>query len=62
MSESALWLARLYRLRNEHDKAEEVLRGILKERLRKRAGHRATHAAFLDEGKSAEAIALLESM
>ena len=29
-TESALWLARLYRLRNEHDKAEEVLRGILK--------------------------------
>ena len=30
-SESALWLARLYRLRNEHDKAEEVLRGLLKQ-------------------------------
>src|SRR6266851_65213 len=29
-TESALWLARLYRLRNEHDKAEEVLRGVLK--------------------------------
>src|SRR5882672_12315290 len=30
-SESALWLARLYRLRNEHDKAEEVLRSLLKQ-------------------------------
>src|SRR6266481_4748216 len=29
-TESALWLARLYRLKNEHDKAEQVLRGILK--------------------------------
>src|SRR6266403_64441 len=28
-TESALWLARLYRLKNEHDKAEQVLRGIL---------------------------------
>ncbi len=28
-AESALWLARLYRLKNEHDKAEEVLRSIL---------------------------------
>ena len=29
-TESALWLARLYRLKNEHDKSEQVLRGILK--------------------------------
>ena len=29
-AESALWLARLYRLKNEHDKAEEVLRSVLK--------------------------------
>src|SRR5256714_7422954 len=29
-SESALWLARLYRLKNEQDKAEHVLRSILK--------------------------------
>src|SRR5258708_23409371 len=28
-TESALWLARLYRLKNEHDKAEEVLRNLL---------------------------------
>src|SRR4029077_9258425 len=30
-SESALWLARLYRLRNEHNKAERVLRSPLKQ-------------------------------
>ncbi len=30
-SESALWLARLYRLHNDHDKAAEVLRSILKD-------------------------------
>src|SRR6201986_2363217 len=29
-TESALWLARLYRLRNEHDKAEDVLHALLK--------------------------------
>src|SRR5208283_2992626 len=29
--ESALWLARLYRLHNEPEKAEDVLRGMLKE-------------------------------
>src|SRR5258708_102092 len=29
-TESALWLARLYRLKNEHDQAEQVLKGILK--------------------------------
>src|SRR5256712_6325056 len=29
-TESALWLARVYRLQNQHDKAEELLRGILK--------------------------------
>src|SRR5215467_208793 len=28
-TESALWLARLYRLQNQHDRAEQVLRGIL---------------------------------
>src|SRR3981081_3554944 len=30
-TESALWLTRLYRLRNDHDQAEAVLRGILKD-------------------------------
>src|SRR5438445_11275109 len=29
-TESALWLARVYRLKNEHDKAEQVLKGVLK--------------------------------
>src|ERR1019366_5298583 len=28
-TDAALWLARLYRLQNEHDKAETVLRGLL---------------------------------
>jgi len=42
--ESALWLARLYRLQNQHDKAEEVLRGILKKRFRERGGSRAADA------------------
>ena len=37
-TESALWLARLYRLQNRHEQAEGVLRGILKvTRITKRA-------------------------
>src|SRR5215813_7852844 len=36
--ESALWLARLYRLQNQHEKAEEVLRGILKNDAENEAG------------------------
>src|SRR5215469_17918854 len=36
--ESALWLARLYRLQNQHEKAEEVLRGLLKNDTDNEAG------------------------
>src|SRR5216683_3331558 len=59
-TESALWLARLYRLKNEHDKAEQVLRGILKtDPENELAGEQLTQL-LMDEGKSAEAVALLE--
>ena len=61
-SESALWLARLYRLQNQHDKAEEVLRGILKSDSENEAGVEQLTQLLLDEGKSADAIALLEGM
>lgn len=61
-TESALWLARLYRLQNQHDKAEEVLRGILKSDSDNEAGVEQLTQLLLDEGKSAEAIALLEGM
>jgi tetratricopeptide (TPR) repeat protein len=61
-TESALWLARLYRLRNEHDKAEEVLRGILKTDPDDEPAIEQLTQLLLDEGKSPEAVALLEGM
>lgn len=59
-TESALWLARLYRLQNQHEKAEEVLRGLLKNDSDNEAGLEQLTQLLLDEGKSSEAIALLE--
>ncbi len=61
-SESALWLARLYRLRNAHDKAEEVLRGLLKRDPENEAGVEQLTQLLLDEGKSADAVSLLEGI
>jgi tetratricopeptide (TPR) repeat protein len=59
-TESALWLARLYRLQNDPDKAEEVLRGILKEDPENEPALEQLTQLLLDEGKSKEAVALLE--
>jgi tetratricopeptide (TPR) repeat protein len=59
-TESALWLARLYRLRNEHDKAEQVLREILRNDSENEAGLEQLTQLLLDEGKAAEAVTLLE--
>ncbi len=61
-SESALWLARLYRLRNEHDKAEDVLRSLLKQDPDNEAAVEQLTQLLLDEGKSADAVSLLESI
>jgi tetratricopeptide (TPR) repeat protein len=61
-SESALWLARLYRLRNEHDKAEEILRSLLKQDPENEAAVEQLTQLLLDEGKSADAVLLLESI
>ena len=61
-TESALWLARLYRLRNEHEKAGEVLRGILKDDPENEAAVEQLTQLLLDEGKSSEAVTLLEGM
>jgi tetratricopeptide (TPR) repeat protein len=60
--ESALWLARLYRLKNEHDKAEQVLRGILKTDPDNEPGVEQLTQLLMDEGKSAEAVSLLEGI
>src|SRR6202022_3865526 len=61
-TESALWLTRLYRLRNEHDQAEAVLRGILKDDPENEPAIEQLTQLLLDEGKSTEAVALLEGM
>jgi Flp pilus assembly protein TadD len=60
-SESALWLARLYRLRNEHDKAEDVLRTLLRQDPDNETAVEQLTQLLLDEGKSADAVLLLES-
>src|SRR3989441_12300232 len=61
-SESALWLARLYRLQNSHQKAEEVLRGVLKTDPQNQQAIEQLTQLLLDEGKSAAAVALLEGI
>ena len=61
-TESALWLARLYRLRNEHDKAEGVLRSVLKQDPENEAAVEQLTQLLLDEGKSADAVILLEGI
>ena len=59
-TDAALWLARLYRLQNEHDKAGEVLRGVLEREPENEATIEQLTQLLLDMGKSSEAIALLE--
>lgn len=61
-AESALWLSRLYRLQNQHDKAEGVLRGILKGEPDNEAAIEQLTQLLLDQGKSSEAVALLEGL
>jgi tetratricopeptide (TPR) repeat protein len=61
-AESALWLARLYRLQNQHEKAEVVLRELLKNDAENEAGIEQLTQLLLDQGKSADAIALLEGI
>ncbi|MFY9585337.1 MAG: tetratricopeptide repeat protein [Candidatus Acidiferrales bacterium] len=59
-TDAALWLARLYRLQNEHEKAGEVLRGMLEREPENEAAIEQLTQLLLDMGKSSEAIALLE--
>jgi tetratricopeptide (TPR) repeat protein len=61
-TESALWLARLYRLKNEHEKAEQVLRSILKSDPENEPAVEQLTQLLMDEGKSAEAVTLLEGI
>jgi tetratricopeptide (TPR) repeat protein len=61
-TESALWLARLYRLKNQHDQAEQVLRSILKTDPENEAAVEQLTQLLMDEGKSTEAVTLLEGI
>jgi len=61
-TESALWLARLYRLKNEHDKAEQVLKSILKNDPENEPAVEQLTQLLMDQGKSPEAVALLEGI
>jgi tetratricopeptide (TPR) repeat protein len=61
-TESALWLARLYRLKNEHDKAEEVLRNILKTDPENEPAVEQLTQLLMDGGKSQGAVTLLEGI
>jgi tetratricopeptide (TPR) repeat protein len=58
-SYSALWLARLYRLENEHDEAEKVLRGVLNHEPDNGPALEQLSQLLIDEGRSEEAIELL---
>ena len=60
--ESAIWLARLYRLHNEPEKAEDVLRGLLKEDPENDAAVEQLTQLLLDQNNAEEAIQLLIGM
>lgn len=61
-SDAALWLARLYRLQNEHDKAEAVLRTLLAREPENENGVEQLTQLLLDEGKSQDAISALQNI
>jgi tetratricopeptide (TPR) repeat protein len=60
--EAALWLARLYRLHNEPDNAEKVLRKMLRDDPADEAAAEQLTQLLLDENKADDAIQLLEGM
>jgi tetratricopeptide (TPR) repeat protein len=60
--EASLWLARLYRLHNEPDKAEQVLRKMLQDDPSNESAAEQLTQLLLDGNKADEAIRLLEGM
>lgn len=60
--EAALWLARLYRLHNEPDQAEKVLRKMLEDDPDDEAAAEQLTQLLLDENKADDAVQLLETM
>ena len=60
-TESATWLARLYRMQGEDDKSREVLRGVLARDPDNATVLRQLTQSLIESGDSAEAMRLLES-
>jgi tetratricopeptide (TPR) repeat protein len=60
--EVTIWLARLYRLHNEPDKAESVLRDVLKDDPENDAAVEQLTQLLLDQNKAEEAVSLLNGM
>jgi tetratricopeptide (TPR) repeat protein len=60
--DAALWLGRLYRLQNENDKAEAVLRTLLAREPDNENGVEQITQLLLDEGKSQEAVSTLQEI
>jgi tetratricopeptide (TPR) repeat protein len=60
--DAALWLARLYRLHNEPEKSEQVLRKMLQDDPGDESAAKELTQVLLDGNKADEAIQLLESM
>ncbi len=60
-TEAALWLARLYRLHNEPNRAEAVLRGMLKDDPDNDQAMEQLTQLLLDQNQSQEAIELLKT-
>ncbi|HTU34908.1 MAG TPA: tetratricopeptide repeat protein [Candidatus Acidoferrum sp.] len=58
-SYSALWLARLYRFENEHDKAEKTLRSVLQHEPDNDQALEQLSQLLTDEGRTQEAVSLL---
>ena len=61
-ADAALWLARLYRLQNEQDKAEDVLKALLTREPANENGVEQLTQLLLDEGKSQEAVSSLQGV
>jgi tetratricopeptide (TPR) repeat protein len=59
--ESALWLARLLRLDNQDDQAEQVLRGVLAKDPQNKGAVEQLSQLFLDRSDPQQAVSLLES-
>ncbi len=58
--ESTLWLARLYRIQNQHDRAGEVLGKLLERQPRNETALEQMTQLLMDQGRAPEAIAMLE--